>query len=74
MVSLWSELGGEQVAASNGDESYSPSADDANTTIGDEIPDWMLAAVAGAGGDDLSDPDAVPRPMSLPDEGDEETL
>jgi anti-sigma factor RsiW len=74
MVSLWSELGGEPVAASNGDESYAQLVDDANAAIGDEIPDWMLAAVAGVDGEDLSDPDGVPRPMTLPDDGDEETL
>jgi hypothetical protein len=73
MVSLWSELGGEPVAASNGDESYTV-ADDVEAAIGDEIPDWMLAAVAGVDGEDVSDPDGVPRPMTLPHDGDEETL
>ncbi len=72
MVSLWSELGGEQVA--NGDESYSPVADDAEAAIGDEIPDWMLAAVAGVDSDDLLDPDGAPRELISPDDGDEETL
>jgi hypothetical protein len=74
MVSLWSELGGGQVATSNGDESYAPVGDDAEAAIGDEIPDWMLAAVAGMDGEDMSDPDGVPRPMTLPDDGEEETL
>jgi anti-sigma factor RsiW len=73
MVSLWSELGGEPVAASNGDESYT-AADDVEAAIGDEIPDWMLAAVAGVDSDDLIDRDGAPRTPISPDDGDEETL
>jgi anti-sigma factor RsiW len=73
MVSLWSELGGEPVAASNGDEPYA-AADDVEAAIGDEIPDWMLAAVAGVDSDDLIDRDGAPRTPISPDDGDEETL
>jgi len=73
VVSLWSALGDAAPDPSIADESNVSAADGADAT-GDEVPDWMLAAVAGVESDDLFDQEPPPHPVPPQDDGDEETL
>lgn len=73
VVTIWSALGSTDVEPSIVDDSTVLSADGADA-VSDEIPDWMLAAVAGVDSDELPDPESLPHPMTSPPDDDEETL
>lgn len=73
VVTLWSALGSAESEPSIVDESNIIPVEGADVT-GDEIPDWMLAAVAGVESIELLNSDRTPRPVTSPDDDDEETL
>jgi ferric-dicitrate binding protein FerR (iron transport regulator) len=73
MVALWNELQFEEPERPLADEQLSSltSDDEADPA---EVPDWMLAAVAGLEPGDLPESEADSRPGDTPPELDEEVL